>query len=323
MRKVVLILFLIIANAGFSINLEAPTAVFASIASFPLGKGTSEVMWNQDEKGGITPGPFQGPMAFGFDRDGDLLIGDTMNARILKVAKSGKLVKEFDLLQSAKQAGLKDLPVLLDFVTGNTNQLLVADASNNAILEIDTNTGKSRAFLSPYKEDEPFWKQINQIHTDGDGNIYVEDLASQKTVILNKDGEAVKQISGRTDIAVGSDSRVATAVYDKENLNRRSIYVAKKPGEEMKLLTWIDADNPIVWSYLLGFDQHNNLYMTYDTQAARHYVVFNPLGQQIKKLAVKLFSFGYDANKAHWIDNNGSFYSYRLQQPKLEILKLR
>ncbi len=323
MLKVLLLVFLLAANSAFSLTPEFPTAIFAPAITFSKGDSGLKLMWNSDEKGMILQGPFQGPMAIVCDSSGNLLISDTLNARVIKVDSSGKLIAEYDLAALASQAGLIELPAQVDLAVPAADRFLVADASNNAIIEIDTASGKARAFKSPPAGNSGHWTQINHIHTDKAGNIYIEDVARQLTQVIDKDGRALQSLPGQIGIAVSGDSRVAMVISDDKYPKRRAVYVSEKPGADLRLLATPEVDNPILSSSIIGFDAENNLHIALDTESVRHYLAFKRDGEQVRKRTALRLATGYDANRGCWIDEKGEIYSLRVKHPVFEIVKLR
>lgn len=303
---------------------EPANASFSSWLFFSQGNGEKELLWLNEENGSMLDGPFQGPMAFITDKKSNLWVGDSLNARVLAFDSSGQQRKEYDLIKAAKSAGLASDPLLIDLIPSIDGKLLVADVSNNAILEIDVHSGKSRAFTSPVDGNKFRWSQINRIHSDGEGRIYIEDVALRQTIILDNNGGPQQILAGQIGVAVASSSRMALIVADDGDDGgvKWQVLTCEKPGTKLTQLARLNAENPIIWCSLLGYDSLGQLYAVYDTPLARHYVTFDTEGRLLKKLTTELQDPGYDVNRPDWIDKSGTIYTLQVKHPNLTILKL-
>ncbi len=323
MFKVLLIAFLMLSNSLLAGSLLYPTAVYSPVMSFAEGLDKGQVSWNHDEKAIIPDGPFQGPMAFAFDQQNNLLIADSLNSKVLKVDPTGKFLRDYDLAALLKEAGLENPPALVDLIFAHNGSVLLADASNNAVVELNLKTGKCRAHTSPSAESENHWSQINHIHTDNHGNIFIEDVAKLKTHIIDKSGKPVKVLHGQVGISVSADSRVAIIIFDDKFPHRRAVYTSAQPGEEMRLLAVYNATEPILWCQIIGYDKAGNLHTVFDTSSARNFVTFNADGEVIKSRITSLQNPGYEPNRLHSLNNAAEVFSVRIKHPLFEILKVK
>jgi len=320
MTRLFAFLLIFISTATYAMYPEPATADFSDWLFFSQGTGKNQLMWLSEANGGMLDGPFQGPMAFITDKRGNLWVGDSLNARILAVDSTGRPGREYDLIKAAREAGLASDPLLIDLVPNINNKLLVADASNNAILEINVSGGKSRAFLPPPAGHR--WSQINRVHTDGEGRIYVEDVALRQTIIISQDGKPLQTLTGQIGLAVAESSRIALISASASDITEWYILTSDKPGSELKKLARLNAENPIVWCSLIGYDSLNHLTAVFDTQLARHYVTFDSEGTILKKHTTPLQDPGYDVNHPDWIDKSGNIYTLQVKHPTLSILRL-
>ncbi|EKD82211.1 MAG: hypothetical protein ACD_39C01422G0002 [uncultured bacterium] len=279
-------------------------------------------MWLNEENGSMLDGPFQGPMAFITDKKSNLWVGDSLNARVLAFDSKGRQGREYDLASAAKEAGLASDPLLVDLVPSINGKLLAADVSNNAILEIDARGGKARAFTSQPAGSTFHWSQINKIHSDGKGRIYVEDVALRQTVMLDKDGKPELVLPGQIGIAVAEDGRLALIAATEGEKQEWYVYTCEEPGKELVKLARLNAENPILWISLIGYDSQQKLHVVYDTELARHYITLDSDGLLLKKSTTVLHDPGYDVNRPDWLDKNGNIYTLQVRHPKLKILKL-
>lgn len=323
MTRMLALLLIMISSMTFAMNPEPATASFSSWLVFSQGNAKQQLMWLSEENGNMLDGPFQGPMAFITDKQENLWVGDSLNARILAFTKQGHQGREYDLIKASKTAGLASAPLLVDLVASNNGKLLVADASNNAIIEIDVRGAQPRAFISPAAPNN--WSQINRIHSDAKGQIYVEDVALRRTVILNRDGKPVQVLEGVIGIAVAESSRLAliSAVDAKHDGTLQwHVLTCDRPGSALRPLARLNAENPIIWCALIGYDRQNCLYVVYDTPLARHYLALDPTGSIIKKSTTALHDPGYDVNRPDWIDRKGNVFTLQVKPPHLTILRL-
>ncbi|MDD3145839.1 MAG: hypothetical protein PHD82_00945 [Candidatus Riflebacteria bacterium] len=296
---------------------------FSPWLSIARGEDVTQLLWLSEPGGGVLDGPFQGPMAFVTDRNGNLWAGDTLNARITAFTPKGRPIKVIDLIKKAKQAGLASDPVLADLVPGIPGKLLVADVANNAILEIDLRNAPPRAFRSS-ASGSGSWLQINQLHSDQQGNIFIEDVASRRTIILNRDGKPFSQIlDGLLGIAVSRSSRVAVLAADEKLPGIWQILTAEKPGKKLQSLAFLRDDEPIIWAGLQGYDALNRLHAIYDTTSSRFYVSIAEDGTIVRKLQTAHTDPGYDLTRPDWLDANGNLYSVTISSDHLKVLTLK
>ncbi len=322
MTRVLAILLILISNMTLAMNPEPANATFSSWLVFSQGSGEKQLMWLSEENGSMLDGPFQGPMAFITDKKGNLWVGDSLNARIVAFDSNGRQGREYDLMTAAREAGLASDPLLIDLAPGINGKLLAADASNNAIIEIDIRGGKPRAFTSPQPASGRHWSQINRIHCDGAGNIYIEDVALRHTVILNRDGKPQKTLAGHIGLALAESSRIALISASDGEETEWYVLTCEKPGTELTKLASLNAENPIVWCSLIGYDSKDHLHVVYDTALARHYITLNSEGSLINKRTTSLHDPGYDVNRPDWIDKSGMLYTLQVKHPALTILRL-
>lgn len=302
---------------------KIPNIEFISWLTFPHGDKINQLFWLHEENGGILDGPFQGPMAFITDRNGNLWVGDTLNARITAFSSRGRPIKSIDLIKVARAAGLASDPVLLDMVPGLPGKLLIADAANNAIIEIDLRKAQPRAFL-PGTTGKPGWLQINRLHSDQRGHIYIEDVASRRTFILNKDGKAEGEpLDGVIGIAVGRDSRIALLAAETGDTGRWQILTSEKPGSPLQPFAALRDDEPVIWAALQGYDARNRLHVIYDTASTRYHLAIAADGSVVRKYQTALPDPGYDPARPDWVDAHGRLYTVKIASGSLQIMTLK
>lgn len=296
-------------------------AKFSPWLSFKQGDGPDHLLWLTEDDGSVLAGPFQGPMAFLTDAANRLWAGDSLNARICVFSSEGKLEKTIDLFKAAKEAGLASDPVLAEMIFSTSNKLLIADAANNAVLQIDPDSMQTKAFQS-FTEDESRWLQINFLHCDKAGNIFIEDLALQRTVVIDSEGRYVKTLEGQNCMAVSATGRLAVAVADNNGIHEWHILAKDKMNEEWQTFALIRNDEPIHWIGLLGYDASQNLFVAFETPTARHYAVFDKNGNTIRVFKTRPSEPGYDPCRSEWVSPDGRIHQVSIASSTLNIMVL-
>ncbi len=317
----------------FAMVLLCPVCLFSQVESgspiawteimrFSVGEGNSSLIWYETENGGILDGPFQGPMSFLTDKNGGLWAGDTLNARILAIDSKAKSTKEIDLVDIAKKCGLASIPLLLDFAPAPVGKILVADANNNAVIAIDMQKNEAKAYNSA-SIGSKVWSQINRIHSDATGKIYVEDVALLKTFVIRADGKFFcEPMDGEVGLAVASDGQLAMLVNDASDQGNRQIVISPKAGEPFVRIAKLQVEKPIQWSSLIGFDQKKLLTLVFDTEDHRFFRTYNLQGKMVKELRTLHHDPGYDLTRPEWIDHNGNIFTVRAGNGKLQVFRL-
>lgn len=305
----------------FSVSAQPVSASFKTVFSFNRGTGENQLLWLTEDNGGVLDGPFQGPMAFKVDKNSNLWAGDTLNARVVafdkKTSRPGKII---DLISAGRKAGLASDPVLLDFVPAAGNKLLVADAANNAVLAIDLNGEKVTVFRPA---GEASWLQINRIHSDSQGRIYIEDIASMKSFVLTSAGKSFcEPLDGEVSLGVASDGSMAMVVNDPQSADRRQLVFAKAPGEPFESIAVIKAPEPIIWASVVGFSKDLKLTIVYDTASARNFSVFGTDGRMIRSYVVENHDPGYDLTTPEWVGSDSGIYSVAIASETLYVKRL-
>jgi sugar lactone lactonase YvrE len=320
---IIALLLQIITASADTEPVKLPDTEFVRWQTFSQGEKPEQLLWLSEPNGGVVDGPFQGPMAFITDRNANLWVGDTLNARISAFSQKGRPIRTIDLILSARQAGLASDPVLVTLTPGMPGKLLVGDAANNAIIEIDLRKAPPRAFL-PTASGNASWKQINHVHCDQQGKIYIEDVASRRTFILNRDGKAeATPLEGMLGIAVAGNGKIAVLAADEKNSGLWQILTADKHGSKLQPLAFIRDDEPVMWAALQGYDARNRLHAIYDTPSSRFYMAIAADGSIVRKYQTRHPDPGYDPTRPDWVDANGRLYTVRIKGQQLEILTLK
>lgn len=315
-RLITLTLF-IVSFAGF-----ARAEKFTEVFSLSHGNGPLQVVFNLTESHGVPDGPFQGPMSFLTDKNNSIWIADTLNARILALSTDLKKRKEIDIAKVGEQLKLASIPVLLDMVPAPDNRLILADAQNNAVISLDLEGSDHKVFFSAEPQKPGHWVQINRIHSDSQGKIYIEDLPSMRTVVLDASGKPTITLEGELGIAVDHTGRAAMIVFDTRKPEVRSIVMSPSHGEPAELLNSFEAAEPIVWASVIGFSKDRKLFCIFDTEKIRHYVVYDHKGQLTIHKQVQFPDPGYDPARPDWISPDGDIYTVKIASDSFSVLKL-
>lgn len=321
-RRTMITIFCFTIFTSFAFAESKGSHTFKTILKFTMGNDKQNLLWLPTKTGGIPDGPFQGPMAFVTDKKGNLWIGDTLNSRIVAYDKKGKLRKEIDLLLSAKALKLASSPILLDFIPGIDGTVLVADAANNAVMKIFIKDRKPEVYRST-DAGIGFWQQINRIHCDKNGRVFIEDLPSMRTVVLKADGTSeAEALEGEVGIAVSAVGKTAMVVMDHASPNVRHLVLGPKVGASPEKIASLMLEEPIAWSSVIGFDSENNIHIILDTNSLRHYYSLNTEGKVLSHKTVTFPDPNYDPNRPDWIGPDGSIYTVKIEGKYLKVMHL-
>lgn len=315
-------IFSIVPSSADTELVKIPDIEFNPWLSFSQGDGINQLLWLSDDNGGILDGPFQGPMAFITDRNGNLWAGDTLNAKITAYSSRGRLIKSVDLVKVARSLKLASDPVLVDLCPGMPGKLLVGDAANNAVIEIDLRNAPARVF-SAADSKKNAWLQINRLHSDGSGNIYLEDVAMRRTIVLDKNGKPFgKPLEGQIGLAIAKNGRTAILAAD-ESGGKWRVLVSEKPNSPLRAFVSLIDDEPVIWASLQGYDALNRLHVIYDTPSSRYYLAITADGSMVRKYQTAHPEPGYDPTVTDWVDAKGRLYKVRITAANLEIMTLK
>ena len=280
------------------------------------GDGPQQLCWLV-EGNGVLDGPFQGPMAFACDRQGNLWAGDTLNARIVVFDPQGRARRQIDLLAAGKAAGLASDPVLADFVPATGATLLVADAANNCVLVLDL-AGRLRRVLRPGAQAD--WLQINRLHADAAGRLYLEDAARARTLVLDGEGRQLAALEGVLGIAV-SPRGLVFQLGESDDPLARPVLAITTLGKAPRPFARLTADAPITWAAPLGVDARGLLHVIADTADSRHLVAFDLQGREAARKRLPRPDPGYDPTRPEWLAPDGSVHHVVLDATHLRVLR--
>ncbi len=302
---------------------------FNKYLEFTNGDSPNQLLWMIEENGTPVTGTLQGPMAFVSLKNGSIWVADTQNARFCLFSKDGKNLKEINLLKIGKEIGLPNPPAIADFCLSN-NLILAADDASNSILEIDTDTNKTRIF-KPSNSEKGKWFQITHLYSDKEGRIYVDDILSGKIIILDKNGKYISEIVAACISVSPNDSSMASIRYleDLKGESEVSIYqilTNKGFSTQWTLANNIDNDiendNIIMNISIIGIDKNNNIYVVYETKDIRFYNIYSFDGTLLKTISISRTDAAYNPARPDWIDESGNIYTVTISNRTMKILKL-
>lgn len=295
------------------------TAGPGPLPTFANGSAPGQVAMLTEE-GLLHTGPLTGPAAFLTAPDGRLFVADTLNQRILLVDPAGQTRLAIDLSGLERRAGLDQPPLVCDLALAGPSQLYLADAANLTVLVVDLATGYQRRFGRGGTRPGEFL-QINRIRADADGNAFVEDAATQKTLVFRRDGVLLAEIPGVTNAAVDRDGRLHQPVFEG-NPRERAIEVFDRTGRSRGILGRISDPLEISLITCLGFDGEGNLHVAYSTDLGRNYAVMGPDGRVRQTRRHPAFDIGLDVTTPEWVAPDGRILTIKASSQQLAVREL-
>jgi hypothetical protein len=266
-------------------------------------------------------------MAFVTISDGKTWVADTQNARLCLFSKSGKNLKEIDLIKLGKKAGLSDPPAIADICVYD-NIILAADAASNSVLEINIDTQSLRIFKSP-GTDKGRWFQISHIYTDKEKRIYIDDIALGKIIILDKNGKYLGENIASSIAVSRIDSRMASIHYIEETQGEADASYYQITVNNGFATPWIPIANvnsdedKVIYINIIGIDNNNDIYVVYETENNRYYKVFSMNGE-LKKSFVSFPVIPFiNPARPDWIDDLGNIYTVLVSGKVLKVMKFQ
>ncbi len=292
---------------------------WTDIASFENGDTKNQLRWVVED-GVIPDGLMFGPTAFLTAADGKLYIADVLNFRLLVCSENGKPVGEIDLKRIKKTAALEHDPLVIDLVLREPGKLYLADAGNNRVLVV-TSTGDFLRTVGKTGTGPGEFRQINKIHTDETGKVYVEDLSMARTIAFTPRGTFVTAYQGLTSVAVDTFGNIHQIVFDGD-VKSRNVMIYDENGVPVELLGTILSDEDIKYVKPVGFDAGSSFYVTYDTDRHRYYVAFNTEGAISRSIRTAPLDEGIQVTTPDWVAPDGTIYTIQAFPDKFTIKKL-
>ncbi|PKK89051.1 MAG: hypothetical protein CVV64_16005 [Candidatus Wallbacteria bacterium HGW-Wallbacteria-1] len=288
----------------------------------------------ESEKGEIMKGLLHGPAAMACAPDGNTWIADTLNSRILSVPDKGSSKVIIDLSAVRAEAGLKRLPLPIDIAFGGEGfkkapektlpadyTVWIADASNNCVLSFSISGKFLGAIHSSGKSgDSGSFRQINRIHCDALGRLFVEDLSQSITLCFT--AEKSYYLSYKiTSAAVDRFGNIHQILYD-DNVMERHIAVYDENGNPLEVLATIKASEPIQYVRPVGFDSKGRLHVTWDTASGRFYQAFAQDGTPSVIRMADAVAEGMDMTTPEWVLPDGSIRTVKATARGIVVLEI-
>lgn len=197
-----------------------------------------------------TPG-FSRPSGVAFGRNGEILVADTGNNRIVVFDEDGEFIREFGSLGIAKPIGGAEptwepgqLSYPMDVAVDATGTVYVADFYNDSISVFDPEGGFERRFPDPYK---PVGKGSSGQDGGGiavtavsvlDGRIYATDTF--QVFVFSENGRVLRQFGrpGADDEGLDHPNGVAADAAGR-------IYVSDSNNNRVKAYS---PDGDVLWT---------------------------------------------------------------------------
>lgn len=298
----------------------------------PTVKMPASKVYIESTKGEIQPGIMQGPTAFAQGPDGTTWVADTLNSRILSVPDKGSSKVIIDLAELKGQQGLARLPLPIDLAFGGEGfpkppakavasdyVVWIADAANNRVLCFDI-TGKFIRALGKTGKGPGEFRQINRIHCDAMGRIFIEDLTQGLTVCLNSDGSHYLSYK-QTSIEVDRFGNILQVIMDEDTKSRR-ICLYDENGNLGQEVATIQANDPIQYVRLVGFDDAGLLHISWDTVQGRWYQSIEPTGKLGPLFHTPDTAEGMDTLTPEWVLANGSVRSLKATARGIVVMEV-
>lgn len=316
---------LVLASTVVFAETKMSSASYIKCMEFKNGDAPNQLCWLAEEDGSPTTGPLVGPMSFITLPNGNIWIADTQNVRLCLFSSEGKNLKEIDFIKLGKSAGLAEMPALADICLLKNN-ILLADANNNLIIDFNPDNLKMR-FFKPSGKEKGNWIQINHIYTDNKDRIYVDDLASGKIIVLDNNGGYLGENAAASIAVSPIDSRMASIHYvESENGETDSDYyqLAVNKGFDTPWfpVVNISSDENIMQINVIGIDKENNIYVLYGTEFAYFYNVYTFEGELKKSIETSIVDSGYNPARHKWINESGDIFAVTVKDKSLKIMKL-
>lgn len=304
---------------------ELTKDAFMPLFIITAGPEDNQVAFNMDGTK-IMPGYLQGPAAGAADSSRNIYITDTLNNRVIKYSRSGKILKKFDLKKicmpekGSKNKSLEHTPLPIDIVINKEGMLMVADAANNRVHILDSEGRLLNTIGKDGTGPEEF-RQINKIHCDSKRYVFIEDVSSTRTSCFDLEGNFMLSYKGMINIAVDPWGNLYQPLYLNDNFSR-SVAVYDTNGNLVENKIKMTLDHAIQYVTMPGIDSQGHVCICCDTADARYYAVKDENNRTIEKYKVLKKSEGYAMIRPEWISPHGDIYTARYRMGKLIIYRL-
>lgn len=224
-------------TSPIAVAVDASSRVFVTDSSVNLVKAYSpegKILWQAGALGG-TGGALKKPTGIALGRDGEVLVADTGNSRIVTLsAETGAFVREF----GKNGSGPGELSVPANLWVEPDGTVLVSD-SILCKVQAFSQEGKPLFNFGECGNMAGYMARPRGVASDSDGNIYVVDALFNMVQIFGRDGKLLLFFGGNGagpasfQLPAGIFIDAADRVYVSDSYNRRIQifqYLKKKQG---------------------------------------------------------------------------------------------
>lgn len=286
----------------------ARSAGFAPLFALARGSGDGQLAWMVKE-GQIPSGFLLGPAAFRTLPEGDVVIADTVNRRLLTVGGTGKVTRTVDLEKVRAAAGLRQVPLVADLAVDAAWRLYLVDAANGSVVALDAE-GKFLRLVGKAGNGPDDLLQATRVHATRSGDVFVEDQARMLTRHYDPKGGLSGTYEGFTGLLFDEYGNFCLPLYVGDPKSRELTRYDVR-GEAPEPLAKLTDGQPIQRIAPLGLDAKGRLHFAYDTDAGRTYLRFDPIAGRFEKRRVPAFDNGLDLATPDWVSPAGDLYRVR------------
>jgi DNA-binding beta-propeller fold protein YncE len=153
---------------------------------------------------GTGPGQFDRPSGLAVDRDGNVLVVDSLNNRIQKLTADGEYISEWGKLGSGPGEFNNPWGITLSRLTGD---VYVVDWRNGRIQQFDANGGYKDSYGD--RDGQPRLERPAGVGVDSVGNVYASDYTNNVVQVYAADGSHIKTLHGDAKLSKWGTAYVA------------------------------------------------------------------------------------------------------------------
>lgn len=260
----------------------------------------------------VTLGKVDGQIDFlaelALDRDGNIYVSDSGNARILKFDADGNFLLKF----GTKGTGAGQFNSITGIVLDSSNNMYVSDARNNRIQKFDSHGNFLLKFGTAGNENGQFMSP-NDIILDNAGNIYVTDSGNHRMQKFDSQGNFLLKFGNKgtgngqffepTSVAIDREGNIYVPYFTQDRI--------QKFDSAGNFLTNLQPDGSGKWEFdqpsNITFDTGGNLYIL-DLERYR-IQKFDPSGNVLAEFGTKGWTPGrFNRPSDIVIDNDENIY---------------
>ena len=221
------------------------------------------------------PDKFGAPTGLAVDKQGNVLVYDAGNARIVKYSSAGKLITQwgsrgagdgqFGQVPMGTSTGSSPEMTMGDLKVDGQGNIYVADQGNRRIEKFDSNGKFLLAWGTEGKDDGQFQSPVG-VAVDSKGNVYVSDQLASRVQKFDGNGKFLTKFGGPGNANGEFSNMVYMITDDQDNLYVTDINTGnvQKFDPNGKFLAKWDScgDRGLARPTGLAVDNQGNLYVT-------------------------------------------------------------